>query len=103
MTWGILADSMPELLEAALGTLRMTAFAFLFAALLGLALAILRLAGGPAARLAFLYIEIVRGMPALTLLFPLYFGLAPLAIVLNSLAAAVGAVRLNRAPYLAEG
>jgi His/Glu/Gln/Arg/opine family amino acid ABC transporter permease subunit len=102
MTAEILADSMPELLLAAVGTLRMTAFAFLFAALLGLAIAILRLGGGAAGRLAFLYIEIVRGMPALTLLFLIYFGLAPLGIVLNSFAAAVVAFGLNGAAYLAE-
>jgi His/Glu/Gln/Arg/opine family amino acid ABC transporter permease subunit len=102
MTAGIFADSMPEMLIAALGTLRMTALAFLFAALLGLALALLRLADGPAGRLAFLYIEIVRGMPALTLLFLIYFGLAPLGIVLNSFIAAVVAFGLNGAAYLAE-
>jgi His/Glu/Gln/Arg/opine family amino acid ABC transporter permease subunit len=102
MTWDIFVDSMPELLQAALGTLRMTALAFLFAAILGLALALLRLAGGAAGRLAFLYIEVVRGLPALTLLFLIYFGLAPLGIVLNSFAAAVVALGLNGAAYLAE-
>ena len=102
MTWDIFADSVPELLAAAGGTLRMTAFAFLFAALFGLVVALLRLAGGPAGRLAFLYIEVVRGMPALTLLFLIYFGLAPLGIVLNSFTAAVVAFGLNGAAYLAE-
>ncbi|MBV8651937.1 MAG: ABC transporter permease subunit, partial [Alphaproteobacteria bacterium] len=102
MTWSIFLDSMPELLEAALGTLRMTALAFLIAATLGLAIAILRLAGGLAGRGAFLYIEIVRGMPALTLLFLIYFGLAPLGIVFNTFIAAVVALGLNGAAYLAE-
>jgi His/Glu/Gln/Arg/opine family amino acid ABC transporter permease subunit len=102
MTWNVFSDSVPELLLAALGTLRMTALAFLFAAILGLALALLRLAGGAAGRLAFLYIEVVRGLPALTLLFLIYFGLAPVGIVLNSFAAAVVALGLNGAAYLAE-
>jgi His/Glu/Gln/Arg/opine family amino acid ABC transporter permease subunit len=102
MTWDIFVDSVPELLAAAGGTLRMTAFAFLVAALFGLLVALLRLAGGPAGRLAFLYIEVVRGMPALTLLFLIYFGLAPLGIVLNSFTAAVVAFGLNGAAYLAE-
>ena len=102
MTWDIFTDSLPELLEAAGGTLRMTALAFLFAAVLGLLLAMLRLAGGWAGRIAFLYIEIVRGMPALTLLFLIYFGLAPLGIVLNTFVAAVVALGLNGAAYLAE-
>lgn len=102
MTWDIFTESLPELLEAAGGTLRMTAFAFLFAAVLGLLLALLRLAGGWAGRIAFLYIEIVRGMPALTLLFLIYFGLAPLGLVLNTFVAAVVALGLNGAAYLAE-
>jgi His/Glu/Gln/Arg/opine family amino acid ABC transporter permease subunit len=102
MTWEIFSDSAPELLEAALGTLRMTAFAFVVAAALGLALAIVRLGGGAAARLAFLYVEIIRGMPALALLFLIYFGLAPIGIVLNSFPAAVVAFGLNGAAYLAE-
>jgi len=102
MTWDVFADSVPELLEAALATLRMTALAFLFAALLGLGLALLRLAGGAAGRLAFVYIEVVRGLPALTVLFLIYFGLVPLGIVLNSFAAAVVALGLNGAAYVAE-
>jgi His/Glu/Gln/Arg/opine family amino acid ABC transporter permease subunit len=102
MTWEIFSDSVPELLEAALGTLRMTAFAFVVAAALGLALAIVRLGGGAAGRLAFLYVEIIRGMPALALLFLIYFGLAPIGIVLNSFPAAVVAFGLNGAAYLAE-
>ena len=102
MTWTILSDSMPELLQAAGGTLKMTAIAFLLAATLGLLIAILRISGGILGRLAFGYIEIVRGMPALTLLFLIYFGLAPMGLVLNTFLAAVVALGLNGAAYLAE-
>jgi His/Glu/Gln/Arg/opine family amino acid ABC transporter permease subunit len=102
MSWEILADSMPELLQSALGTLQMTALSFVLAAVLGLLLAILRIAGGWAGRLAILYIEVVRGTPALTLLFLIYFGLVPLGIVLHAFPAAVVALGLNGAAYLAE-
>jgi His/Glu/Gln/Arg/opine family amino acid ABC transporter permease subunit len=102
MTWDTFLASLPELFTAALGTLRMTTFAFLFAALLGLPIAIVRLAGGAAGSLALLYVEVVRGMPALALLFLIYFGLAPLGIVLSSFVAAVLAFGLNGAAYLAE-
>jgi His/Glu/Gln/Arg/opine family amino acid ABC transporter permease subunit len=102
MTWQILHESMPELLVAAFGTLRMTALAFVLAAILGLVLAMLRLAGGWAGRLAFVYIELVRGTPALTLLFLIYFGLVPAGIVLHAFTAAVVALGLNGAAYLAE-
>src|SRR5206468_3485511 len=59
-------------------------------------------AGGAAGRLAFAYIELVRGTPALTLLFLIYFGLAPLGLVLHAFSAAVVALGLNGAAYLAE-
>jgi His/Glu/Gln/Arg/opine family amino acid ABC transporter permease subunit len=102
MTWDIFTDSLPELLAAAVGTLRMTLFAFLLAAVLGLALAVVRLGGGLPGRLVLVYIEVVRGMPALTLLFLIYFGLVPAGIVLNSFVAAVVALGMNGAAYLAE-
>jgi His/Glu/Gln/Arg/opine family amino acid ABC transporter permease subunit len=102
MSWNIFGVSMPELLLAALGSLKMTALAFIFAAVLGLVIAILRMSGGVAGRFAFLYIEVVRGTPALTLLFLIYFGLVPLGIVLHAFSAAVVALGLNGAAYLAE-
>ena len=102
MTWDIFYTSLPELLLAAGGTLRMTAFAFVVAAVLGLVIAILRLSGGIVGRIAFLYIDLIRGIPALVLLFLIYFGLVPLGIVLGGFVAAVVALGLNGAAYLAE-
>lgn len=102
MTFDILQESLPELLSAALDTLRMTALAFLLAMSFGLVLALARMAGGLLGRAAFGYIELVRGMPALTLLFIIYFGLAPAGLVLHAFTAAVIALGLNGAAYLAE-
>jgi His/Glu/Gln/Arg/opine family amino acid ABC transporter permease subunit len=102
MTWDIFSDSMPELLLAALGSLEMTACAFVIAALFGLLLALMRMAGGWPGRVAFSYIEIVRGTPALTLLFLVYFGLVPLGIVMHAFTAAVVALGFNGAAYMAE-
>jgi His/Glu/Gln/Arg/opine family amino acid ABC transporter permease subunit len=98
----MLQDSIPELLLAALGTIRMTLFAFILAAVFGLVVALLRMATGWVGWIALLYIELVRGTPALTLLFLIYYGLVPLGIVLNSFLAAVVALGLNGAAYLAE-
>ncbi len=102
MSWQIFLDSLPELLEAALNTIKITCLAFLLASVLGLLLALARAAGGVVGRVARVYIEIVRGMPALTLLFLIYFGLVPMGIVLNSFVAAVVGLGLNGAAYLAE-
>lgn len=102
MTWGIFVDSVPELLQAALSTLQMTVLAFCLAAVFGLLLALARLRGGWPGRFAFLYIEVLRGTPALVLLFLIYFGLIPLGILLQSFTAAVVALGLNGAAYMAE-
>ncbi len=99
----LILEWLPQLLQAAVGTLRMTGAAFLVAASLGLVLALARRSGAKwLGGAAFVYIEIVRGMPALTLLFLLYYGLAPAGIVLTAFAAAVIGFGLNGAAYLAE-
>ncbi|WP_315836906.1 amino acid ABC transporter permease [Bradyrhizobium prioriisuperbiae] len=102
MTWSIFVDSVPELLQAALSTLQMTVMAFCLAAVLGLLLALVRMAGGWPGQFAFLYIEMLRGTPALVLLFLIYFGLVSLGILLHSFTAAVVALGLNGAAYTAE-
>ena len=102
MTWSILTASLPQLLQAAGDTLQMTALAFLIAAVLGLPLALARLRPGWAGRLAFGYVEVMRGVPQLALLFLIYFGLVPLGIVLHAFSAAVIGLGLSGAAYLAE-
>ncbi len=107
MTWArapeLLASWLPQLLVAAGGTLRITAAAFVLAATAGLLVALARrsrrrwLSGA-----ALVYIEIIRGVPALTLLFLLYFALAAGGIVLHAFQAAAIGLGLNGAAYLAE-
>ncbi len=99
----LIAEWMPQLLEAALATLQIMALSFLLAATLGLPVALARLSGrrvlGGVARC---YIEVVRGMPSLTLLFLIYFGLASAGIALNAFEAAVLGLGIHGAAYLAE-
>jgi His/Glu/Gln/Arg/opine family amino acid ABC transporter permease subunit len=98
-----LRDWLPELLVAAGDTLEMTVCAFILAAAAGLVLALMRLARARALSVAaHWYIEIVRGAPALTLLFLLYFGLPGIGVTLQAFVAAVLALGLNGAAYLAE-
>ncbi len=102
VSWSILAESMPQLLQAALSTLQMTGLAFLIAAALGLPLALLRMTPGLPGLLALGYIEVMRGVPQLALLFLIYFGLVPLGIALRAFDAAVIGLGLSGAAYLAE-
>jgi His/Glu/Gln/Arg/opine family amino acid ABC transporter permease subunit len=97
----LIAEWMPQLLEAALATLQIMSLSFLLAATLGLPLALARLRGGLGG-LARCYIEIVRGMPSLTLLFLIYFGLPSVGIALHAFQAAVLGLGIHGAAYLAE-
>jgi His/Glu/Gln/Arg/opine family amino acid ABC transporter permease subunit len=103
LTPDLLDAWMPELIDAAGGTLRMTALAFAIAASFGLLVALALVSRGRwLARLALAYVEIVRGIPALTLLFVIYFSLASAGIVLHAFFAAAIGLGLNGAAYLAE-
>lgn len=97
------ADWWPQLLTAAGYTLTLTAFAFLLAVVLGVALALARLSHRPALRrFARGYIEVMRGIPTLALLFLLYFGLPPLGILLDEFVAGFVGLGLISAGYVAE-
>ncbi len=107
MTWArapqLLEQWLPQLLVAAGGTLRITAAAFALAATAGLLVAFARMSRRRwLAGAALVYIEVIRGVPALTLLFLLYFALAAGGIVLHAFQAAAIGLGLNGAAYLAE-
>jgi polar amino acid transport system permease protein len=103
MSWADLREWMPQLLVAAGGTLKMTVFAYLIGISAGLVLALARISRRPTvARAAGTYIELVRGTPALTQLFLIYFGLASAGLVLTAFTAAVVGLGLNYAAYMAE-
>src|SRR5271166_2018468 len=70
---------------------------------LGLALALLKLARARLLRaIASIYIEILRGTPALTQLFIIYFGLSDLGIDIPPVPAAIIGLGMNGAAYVAE-
>src|SRR5207244_2579015 len=73
------------------------------AIVVGLFVALVRVGGGPASKLAVAYIEFLRGTPVLAQLFILYFGLVEVGLVtLEPLQAAVLGLGLNGGAYLAE-
>jgi polar amino acid transport system permease protein len=84
-------------------TIALTALSYMLAMFLGILLAFGRLS-----KVRFVpglcraYIEFVRGIPALALLFLIYFGLVPLGIVVDSFTAAVIGLGMNQGAYLAE-
>ncbi|MDQ0470883.1 amino acid ABC transporter permease [Labrys wisconsinensis] len=94
---------LPVLLEGAWVAVQVAAGALAVALPGGLALALLLLMPfRPARILARGYVEVMRGTPALTQLFIIYFGLADLGLGLPPLAAAIVGLGANGAAYLAE-
>ncbi len=103
MSWENLHEWLPQLLVAAGGTLKMTALAYLVAVIAGLTIALARLSRRRlVAAVAGWYVELIRGTPALTQLFLIYFGLASAGIVLSAFTAAVIGLGLNYAAYMSE-
>ena len=98
-----LAEWLPQLIDAAGNTLRMTALAFVLAFVAGLVLALAKLSTfKPVQACATAYIEVMRGIPALAVLFLIYFGLADFGLVIDAFPAAVIGLGLNGAAYMAE-
>ena len=94
---------LPPLLRAAGNTLRMTALAFVLAFVAGLPLALAKMSPiAPLRWFATGYIETMRGIPALAILFLIYFGLVDFGIVIDAFPAAVIGFGLNGAAYMAE-
>lgn len=93
----------PQLAVALGNTLALTALSYVFAVVLGILLALGRLSRFRMVRVfCRAYIEFLRGIPALAVLFLIYFGLVPLGIVVDSFTAAVIGLSLNQGAYLAE-
>jgi polar amino acid transport system substrate-binding protein len=101
----------PLLLDGAVVTVEITLASMLLAIAVGLVVALCRMYGGPLlSPLALIYVEFFRGIPALLLLYFLYFGLPsiaelyelPVSLNLSPWTAAILGLGLNYAAYEAE-
>ncbi|HEY8014630.1 MAG TPA: amino acid ABC transporter permease [Dongiaceae bacterium] len=105
--WSTFMQTAPHFLAILLGgavvAVEVAAGALLVALAGGLILALMTVAPlRPLRWIARAYIELIRGTPALTQLFIIYFGLADLGLGMPPLAAAITGLGLNGAAYLAE-
>lgn len=105
--WATMAEVLPRFLPVLLAGLavavQVALGAFALALVGGLALALLtrspiRLLRAP----AWGYVELIRGTPALTQLFILYFGLSEIGLSLSPMTAAIAGLGANGAAYLAN-
>jgi His/Glu/Gln/Arg/opine family amino acid ABC transporter permease subunit len=93
----------PYILRGTIVTIELTGLSLVISVILGLVAAIGKLSGRRiAAAIAGIYIELIRGTPALLQLFVIYFGLASYGVNLNSFTAAVLTLGFIGGAYLAE-
>lgn len=98
-----IVEWLPGLLAGLIVTLKIAGLSFIFSLVLGLALAMGRLYGGPwLQRFTLIFVEILRGTPLLTQMLIIYFSLGTLGLLLSAFAAAVIAITLNSAAYMSE-
>ena len=103
LNWGVFRDALPLLLSGLWITVGLGAAAIVLGFLGGLALVLLRLYAGGAARLvAVAYIDVFRAIPVLVLLIVIYYALPFVGLRLSSFASATAALSLVSAAYSAE-
>jgi His/Glu/Gln/Arg/opine family amino acid ABC transporter permease subunit len=101
--WALIASWIPELMVAAGQTLKMAAFSYVVGIVVGLIVAIAEMSEYRLlSRACRVYIEFIRATPVLTQLFLIYFVLPSVGIELPEFTAAVIALGLHYAAYMAE-
>ena len=101
--WEVLWESLPLLLEGVRITVAASVITMIASLILGLAVALARVAGGPLGVLAYVYIEFFRNSPQLMVVVWV-FTVLPLVtgITLSPLASGIVALTLNVAAFIAE-
>ncbi|RHW37480.1 amino acid ABC transporter permease [Lysinibacillus yapensis] len=97
-------NAMPYLLEGLKMTLYIFVIAIFFGFIIGLVVAMLRLAPiKPLQWIAKVYVDIIRGTPLLVQIFFIYFGLNSLSFIsLDNVTAGILTVSVNAGAYLSE-
>lgn len=103
MHWSRVVEDLPALVQGGLTTLALSAASIALALVLGIAIGLMRAASSAILRLpSRAFVDVVRGTPLLIQLYILYFGLPSLGIRFEPFTAAVIALGVNTAAYIAE-
>ena len=100
--WNYTLEILPDLARAAIVTVEATFISFFFAAILGLALAILRMRGGAIGWITSAFIEIIRSTPLLIQIFFIFFVLPRYGVALDAFTAGIIALSLHYGCYCSE-
>lgn len=101
--WPIIVDNLPFLLAGAWTTLSLTIVSMILATTAGLAVGLLNMFGGRIIGIVTrVYIEVVRGVPALLLVLLVYYALPVIGVNLPQFPAAAVSLAACYAAYIAE-
>jgi polar amino acid transport system permease protein len=100
--WVYTFEILPRLARAAVITIEATLLGFAFAAIVGLVLALVRLAVPRVALPISIAVELIRSTPLLIQIFFIYFVLPNFGIVLDAFTAGVLAIGIHYAAYCSE-
>lgn len=101
--WSIILDNLPFLLSGAWTTFSLTVVSMFFATVAGLLVGLLNMFGGKiVGAMTRLYIEAVRGTPALLLILIVYYALPIIGVNLPQFPAAAVSLAVCYAAYIAE-
>lgn len=100
--WAYTLEILPRLARAAIITVEATLLGFIFAAILGLVLAVVRLAFPKTLVPISVFVEFIRSTPLLIQIFFLYFVFPSFGIVLDAFTAGVLALGLHYGAYCSE-
>lgn len=103
LDFSLVTDFLPFMVKASWVTLKLTLYSTIFGLILGLFVALMKISKVKVIRLiADFYLWIIRGTPMLVQLFLIYYGLPQVGIELSPMVAAVIALGINSAAYIAE-
>lgn len=95
--------SLPSLLKASLVTIGLAAASMAAGLILGLLVALIRIANVPVlAQIVRGYVSVIRGTPLLVQIYLVYYGLPQLGVNLEPIPSAIIALSLNLGAYLSE-
>ncbi len=103
MRWSVLTDNLDILLQGLLVTLQVSVLAWLLAVAIGVVVALLRVTRSRVARfLGTAYVEFVRNVPLLVLIFFLFFALPDIGITLSGFWAGVIGLGVYTGAFIGE-
>jgi His/Glu/Gln/Arg/opine family amino acid ABC transporter permease subunit len=101
--WGLIWEDKGQLLEGLGTAVEVSVLSLVLAVVIGLVIALMRMTTGPLSWIAWLYINIFRGLPALVTALWVYFGLAlALDVKLSPFQAGVITLTALYSAYIAE-